>query len=96
MAATAVPATFLELRAGGRRRLPEANVRRFRNRLRGLRDRWRAGTVTRGEVEAASGLPGWRPRRTPTRGGWCRHLPVAAVAFLALLLAAVARWRATR
>ena len=35
---TSSPATFLgfELRPGGRRRLPEANVRRFRNRLRGL------------------------------------------------------------
>jgi hypothetical protein len=32
---------------GGRRRLPEDNVARFRNRLRGLRDRWRAGAVTR-------------------------------------------------
>ena len=53
VAATSDPATFLgfELRPGGRRRLPEANVRRFRNRLRGLRYRWRAGTVTRGEVE---------------------------------------------
>lgn len=30
---------------GARRRLPEANVRRFRNRLRGLRDRWRAHSV---------------------------------------------------
>ena len=47
VAATSAPATFLgfELRPEGRRRLPEANVRRFRNRLRGLRDRWRAGTV---------------------------------------------------
>ena len=35
----------------GRRRLPEENVRRFRNRLRGLRDRWRQGTVTREEVQ---------------------------------------------
>ena len=53
VAPTAAPATFLgfELRAGGRRRLPEANVRRFRNRLRGLRDRWRAGTVSQEEVE---------------------------------------------
>ena len=53
VAAMSSPATFLgfELRPGGRRRLPESNVRRFRNRLRGLRDRWRAGTVTRGEVE---------------------------------------------
>ena len=35
--ATSSPTTFLgfELRPGGRRRLPESNVRRFRNRLRG-------------------------------------------------------------
>jgi hypothetical protein len=39
----------------GGRRLPEDNVARFRNRLRGLRDRWRAGTVTRAEVEARIG-----------------------------------------
>ena len=32
---------------GGRRRLPEANVRRFRNRLRGMRDRWRLGISAR-------------------------------------------------
>ena len=39
--ATSEPATFLGfvLLPGGRRRLPEENVRRFRNRLRGLRDR---------------------------------------------------------
>ena len=39
----------------GKRRLPEDNVARFRNRLRGLRDRWRAGIVTRAEVEAKIG-----------------------------------------
>jgi hypothetical protein len=33
------------------RRLPADNVRRFRNRLRGLRDAWRAGTISIGEVE---------------------------------------------
>ena len=46
------PAPFLGLilLPGGYRRLPEDNVRRFRNRLRGLRDRWRAGTVEREEV----------------------------------------------
>ena len=78
VAATAVPATFLELRAGGRRRLPEANVRRFRNRLRGLRDRWRAGTVTRGEVEQRVGAwvapaahaDTWRLRRAIFWDGW--------------------------
>ena len=49
---TAQPAPFLGLvlLPGGYRRLPEDNVRRFRNRLRGLRDRWRAGTVERAEV----------------------------------------------
>ena len=60
------------------RRLPEGNVRRFRNRLRGLRDRWRHGTVTREEVERRVGA--WiahaghantrRLRRTLFRGGW--------------------------
>ena len=80
VAATAAPATFLgfELRPGGRRRLPEANVRRFRNRLRGLRDRWRAGTVTRAEVELRVGAwvahaahaDTWRLRRAIFRDGW--------------------------
>ena len=48
VAATAQPTTFLGyvLLPGGRRRLPEDNVRRFRNRLRGMRDRVRAGTMT--------------------------------------------------
>ncbi len=80
VAATTAPATFLgfELRPGGRRRLPEANVRRFRNRLRGLRDRWRAGTVTRAEVELRVGAwvahaahaDTWRLRRAIFRDGW--------------------------
>ena len=50
--ATREPAAFLGfvLLAGGYRRLPEDNVRRFRNRLRGLRMRWRQGSVTRDEV----------------------------------------------
>ena len=54
---TKQPAEFLGfvLLPGGRRRLPEGNVRRFRNRLRGLRDRWRRGTVTREEVERRVG-----------------------------------------
>ena len=49
---TKEPARFLGfvLLPGGRRRLPEDNVRRFRNRLRSLQDRYRAGTVTRKEV----------------------------------------------
>ena len=45
MEETSVPAHFLSfvLMAGGYRRLPEDNVRRLRNWLRGLRDRWRQG-----------------------------------------------------
>ena len=80
VAPTAAPATFLgfELRPGGRRRLPEENVRRFRNRLRGLRDRWRAGSVLREEVEQrvtawvahAAHADTWRLRRAIFRGGW--------------------------
>ena len=66
--ATSEPTAFLgfELHAGprqhagdksgrGQRRLPEDNVARFRNRLRGLRDRWHAGAVTRTDVEARIG-----------------------------------------
>ena len=54
---TGAPAEFLGfvLLPGGGRRLPEGNVRRFRNRLRGLRDRWRAGRVSREEVERRVG-----------------------------------------
>ena len=44
---------------GGRRRLPEANVRRFRNRLRGLRDRWAASRP--GLVLAREGDGFWPP-----------------------------------
>ena len=55
--ATAAPAEFLGfvLLAGGWRRLPEANVRRFRNRLRGLRARWGHGRVTQDEVDRRVG-----------------------------------------
>ena len=80
VAPTAAPAAFLgfELRPAGRRRLPEDNVRRFRNRLRGLRDRWRAGTVDRREVEQRVGAwvahaahaDTWRLRRAIFRDGW--------------------------
>ena len=50
---TAQPTTFLGyvLLPDGRRRLPEANVRRFRNRLRGMRDRIRAGVMTLEEAQ---------------------------------------------
>ncbi len=77
---TCEPTPFLGfvLAPGGRRRLPEENVARFRNRLRGLRERWRAGTVTREEVEArvrswiahAEHADSWRLRQALFRGGW--------------------------
>lgn len=52
IASRRAPHAFLgyDLRAGGGRRLPEDGVRRFRNRLRGLRDRWRAGAIDEAEV----------------------------------------------
>ena len=80
IAPTAEPATFLGfvLLPDGRRRLPADNVRRFRNRLRGLRDRWRHGTVTKEEVLRRVGS--WiahaehadtrRLRRSILRAGW--------------------------
>jgi retron-type reverse transcriptase len=74
------PAEFLgfELRQDGQRRLPEDNVRRFRNRLRGLRDQWRAGTIGFRGVEARVGAwiahaqhsDSWRLRHAIFRGGW--------------------------
>ena len=47
IAPTAEPTRFLGfvLLPDGRRRLPEDNVRRFRNRLRSMRDRVRAGAM---------------------------------------------------
>ena len=72
------PAQFLgfELHADGRRRLPEDNVRRFRNRLRGLRDRWQAGTIGPNDVDARVGAwiahaehaDTWRLRHAIFRG----------------------------
>ena len=80
VAPSSEPATFLGfvLLPGGRRRLPEANVRRFRNRLRGLRDRWLHGTVTRPQVEQrvrawiahAEHAQTWRLRQSIFRAGW--------------------------
>ena len=77
---TTVPAPFLGfvLAPGGGRRLPEDNVARFRNRLRGLRDRWRAGTAMRPEIEAKVGAwiahakhaDTWRLRRAMFEDGW--------------------------
>ena len=77
---TREPAQFLGfvLLPDGRRRLPEDNVRRFRNRLRGLRDRWRHGTVTKDDVERrvrswiahAEHADTWRLRQSIFHGGW--------------------------
>ncbi len=76
---SAVSATFLglELHAGGGRSLPEENVRRFRNRLRGLRDQWRAGTIEPEDVDArvrawiahAEQADTWRLRHAIFSGG---------------------------
>jgi len=73
------PAQFLgfELHPHGWRRLPEDNLRRFRNRLRGLRDRWRAGTIGLDDVDARVGAwiahaehaDTWRLRHAIFRGG---------------------------
>jgi retron-type reverse transcriptase len=77
--ASAEPAEFLGyVTAPGRRSLPEDGVRRMRNRLRGLRDRWRAGSIRREEVEArirawiahAEHAQTWRLRRAIFAGGW--------------------------
>ncbi len=46
----AAPFLGYVLMPGGWRRLPEDNVRRFRNRLRGMKDRYRHGTIGRDEV----------------------------------------------
>jgi RNA-directed DNA polymerase len=66
--ATAQPSAFLGfvLLPGGGRRLPEDNVARFRNRLRGLRDRWRAG------APAPSAAP--RSKRKWGRGSPMRRM----------------------
>ena len=93
--ATSEPSAFLgfELSQGprrhadkygrGRRRLPNANVARFRNRLRGLRDQWRAGTMTRRDVEArvqswiahAEHADTFWLRQALFEGGWFEVVP---------------------
>lgn len=53
---TALPTLFLGyVLHPGWRALPPDNVRRFRNRLNHLRDRWRAGTVDMAEVQQRIG-----------------------------------------
>ena len=80
IAPTCEPSIFLgyELLLGGQRRLPEVSVRRFRNRLRGLRDTWRGGEQNEDNilqrvnawVAHASHADTWRLRRALFRGGW--------------------------
>ena len=73
----AAPFLGFVLLPGGRRRLAEENVRRFRNRLRSLRDRWRQGTVTKEEVlrrvrswnAHAAHANTWRLRQSIFRAG---------------------------
>ncbi len=73
------PATFLGLvLAPGSRRLPEDGVRRFRNRLRALRARWKAGSIDPHDVEQRVGAwiaharhaNTWRLRHAIFGGGW--------------------------
>ena len=58
-APTAEPTEFLgyALAPGGRRRLPEDNVARFRGRLRALKDKLRAGALD--EAEAHTRIQSW-------------------------------------
>ena len=79
IAPTSASTAFLGfvLHADGGRSLPEENVRRFRNRLRGLGDQWRAGTIGLGEVEPrvrawiahAEHAETWRLRQSIFGGG---------------------------
>lgn len=57
---TAEPATFLgyELHPGGGRRLPAECVERARNRLRGIKDRLKAGAIN--DDEARAKVQAWR------------------------------------
>ena len=86
------PAPFLGfvLLPGGYRRLPEENIRRFRNRLRGMKDRYRNGAISKDEVRQrvrswiahAKHANTWRLRQSifravRSRGAW-NPLPGAA------------------
>lgn len=76
---TQEPVPFLGyiLAPNGLRRLPEENIRRFRGRLRGLRERWRSGTIEPGPADAridawiahASHADTWRLRRAIFESG---------------------------
>ncbi len=78
--ASICPAVFLgyNLEPLGLRRLPEDNVRRFRNRLRGLRDRWRSGSASELQIQSrvrawiahAEHARTWRLRHAIFKHGW--------------------------
>jgi hypothetical protein len=80
IASTKTAANFLgfELLSDGSRRLPEDNVQRLRNRVRGLRDRYRAGTVAMADVRARVGAwiahaehaNSFRLREAMFKNGW--------------------------
>jgi RNA-directed DNA polymerase len=63
--------------------LPEENVRRFRNRVPGMRDRWRAGTIDRKTVDQrvmswiahAEHADTWRLRGAIFPDGWFAQAP---------------------
>jgi hypothetical protein len=86
IASTEAPVAFLGfiLLPGGWQRLPEENVRRFRNRLRGLRDRYHTGAVDLDEamrhirswIAHAGHADTWRLREAIFRDGGVQ--PVAA------------------
>jgi RNA-directed DNA polymerase len=75
---TAVSSPFLGfvLHANGGRSLPEDNIFRFRNRLRGLHDQWRTGSIGLGDIDArvrawiahAENADTWRLRHAIFRG----------------------------
>ena len=83
---TALPAEFLgfSLLPGNRRELPEDNVRRFRNRLRGLKDKWRCGTANEEYIRHrlkvwnahADNAQTWRLRQSIFRGCWPNPAPI--------------------
>jgi retron-type reverse transcriptase len=60
------------------RHLPEDNVRRFRNKLRGMRDQWKEGVISQNDIEQrvqawiahAEHGNTWRLRQSIFKGGW--------------------------
>jgi RNA-directed DNA polymerase len=73
VASTAEPATFLglELHAGGLRRLPAANVARFRARLQALRMQWRLQRLSAQDVRLRVGA--WIAHARHAHSAGLRH-----------------------